>query len=311
MSTQFDVRGRRVLVTGAPGFIGGHLVPLLKNLGATVTTASLFEEGHPDLRHICVDLRDPVACDRAVAAAEPEIVYHLAATRERARELGRLRDVLDTNLLATVNLFTAVATLPALLTVVVVGTSEEYGPGVTPFREDAREEPLSAYSFSKVCCTYLAQFVHRVHAIPCVAVRPGVVYGPGQAEDMFLPALIRTIAAGRPFMMTPGQQTRDFIYVSDVVEALARAAACTDGQILNVGSGVSTAIADVAMKVGRLLDRQHLVRIGALEYRVPEVMAHRLDNSLARRVLDWTPRVSLDAGLAVTIPAYLQDVVSS
>ncbi len=304
------MRGRRVLVTGAQGFIGRHLVPLLNSVGAEVTTASRGDHDESGTEHVRVDLTDPVACGRAVAAARPEVIYHLAGTRERTRELDVLRDVLETNLFATVNLFSAAAKLPALHTVVVLGTSEEYGAGVPAFREDMRERPVSAYSFSKVCSTHLAQFAHRVHGIPCVVLRPSVVYGPGQAQDMFLPALIRTLVAGRPFMMTPGQQTRDFIYVSDVVDALARASTCTDGQILNVGSGTSSAIADVAIKVGSLLQRPHLVRLGALDYRVSEVMDHCLDNSLARRVLDWAPRVPLDVGLAMTISAYSEDIAS-
>lgn len=310
MTSPAAVYGRRVLVTGARGFIGGHLVPLLNNLGAEVTTASRGEHDHSGTQHVRVDLTDPAACERAVSAARPEIIFHLAATRERTRNLDLLRDVLDTNLFATVNLFTAAAKLPALQTVVVLGSSEEYGGIVPAFREDMREEPVSAYSLSKVCSTHLAQFVHRVHGVPCVVLRPSVVYGPGQAPDMFLPALIRSIAAGRPFMMTPGQQTRDFIYVSDVVDALTKASACTDGQILNVGSGESATMADVAGKVGSLLRREHLVQLGALDYRAQEVMDHCLDNSRVRRILDWAPRVSLEAGLAMTISAYSEDVLS-
>jgi UDP-glucose 4-epimerase len=305
-----DLRGRRVLVTGSKGFIGGHLVPLLASLGAEVTTADLTDDSRPGAVHVCLDLTDPERCSQCVAAARPEIVYHLAATRERTRELGRLRDVLDTNLLATLNLLMAAAELPALQTVVLLGSSEEYGSSQAAFREDMREGPVSAYSFSKVCSTYLAQYLHRVHGLPCVVLRPGLVYGPGQDQGMFLPALIRSVAAGRPFLMTPGQQTRDFIHVSDVVEAIARASACTDGQVLNVGSGVATPIADVAMTVGRLLGRQHLVRVGALEYRTAEVMDHRLDTSLARRVLDWAPLVPLERGLEMTIAAYSEDVAS-
>lgn len=293
-------------MTGARGFIGGHLVPLLVTAGAEVATASRAAACYPGLRHFSVDLRDQAACERTIADARPEIIYHLAATRERTRDVSLLRSVFDTNFFATVNLFNAATKTAGLQTIVVLGTSEEYGENVPAFVEDMREAPVSVYSLSKVCSTHLAQFMHRVHKVPCVIVRPSVAYGPSQDPDMFLPELIRTIAADRVFRMTRGQQTRDFIYVSDLVDALARASALVDGQVLNVASGIPTPIAEVAMKVGRLMRREHLVHIGALEYRVAEVMSHFLDNALASRLLDWTPRVALDDGLARMVRAHLE-----
>jgi len=305
-----DLRGRRVLVTGGKGFIGGHLVPLLSSIGAEVTTASRAAECYPGLSHSSVDFRDPTACERTIAAVRPDIIYHLAGSRDRTRDVSLLRDAFDTNVFATANLFCAAAKVPTLQTIVVLGSSEEYGAAAAVLGEGMREAPVSVYSLSKVCATQFSQFMNRVHNVPCVIVRPSVVYGPGQDEDMFLPALVRALAAGDTFPMTPGHQTRDFIYVSDLADALVRVAACTDGQILNVGSGIATPITEVAMKVGRLLQREHLVQIGALEYRTAEIMHHSLDIFRANRVLDWRPCVTLDQGLATTVRAHLETLTS-
>jgi len=121
---------------------------------------------------------------------------------------------------------------------------------------------------------------------------------------MFLPALIMALAAGESFPMTRGEQTRDFIYVADVVDALLRSAKCREGQLLNIGSGTPVALAEVARKVGELMKRTHLIQLGALEYRPAEIMSYFVDHSLARQILGWLPRVSLDEGLANTVREY-------
>ncbi|MCX6545104.1 MAG: NAD-dependent epimerase/dehydratase family protein [Acidobacteria bacterium] len=299
-----NVSGRRVLVTGAPGFIGSHLVPALVDAGARVTTASLVAETEAGASHVTVDLRDAGACDRLLEALQPEFIYHLAASRDRTADLAALRSISETNLFVTANLFGAASNVSALRTIVVLGTAEEYGDNVPPYTETIREAPISIYSLSKVFSTHVAQFMNRVHHVPCVVIRPSVVYGPGQARDMFLPALIGTIAAGRPFEMTRGEQTRDFIFVSDLIDALTRASVCRSGELLNISSGVPIRIVDLALKVGRLLGREDLIRVGALDYRPADMMDYAVDSTLARQTLSWAPRVSIDAGLAMTVPAY-------
>jgi UDP-glucose 4-epimerase len=299
-------------MTGGGGFIGGHLIPALVGCGAEVATASRAATGRSGTQHFSVDLCDPAECQRVVAAARPDVIYHLAAVRERTPDVRALRDAMETNFFATAHVLIAAATVPGLETVVVLGTGEEYGGDhASACTEAMREAPVSIYSLSKVCSTHLAQFMSRVHHVPCVVVRASVVYGPGQADDMFLPALVGAIAGGRPFKMTLGEQTRDFIYITDLIDALVRVSRCKDGQIVNIGSGVATSIAEVARKVGRLLGREHLVQVGALAYRQAEVMNSTIDNALASRLLGWRPRVSLDDGLAWTVQAYVEAASSS
>lgn len=307
-----DLRNRRVLVTGGRGFIGHHLVPALINCGADVVTASRAVEGNAGMTHFSVDLRDASECERVLAAARPEIIYHLAASRHRTPDIRWLREAVETNLFATVNVFSAAAKMLALQTVVVLGTGEEYGTENAPaFTEAMRETPISVYSLSKLYSTQFVQFMNRVHQVPCVVLRVSLAYGPGQDEDMFLPALIRTVAANQSFKMTAGEQTRDFIYVSDVVDALLRASKCSTGQVLNIGSGLPMSIAEVAKRAASLLNREHLIDLGALEYRTSEIMASFVDNSNARRVLGWKPRVPLEEGLEITVRAYLDSARSS
>jgi UDP-glucose 4-epimerase len=123
---------------------------------------------------------------------------------------------------------------------------------------------------------------------------------------MFLPALIQSLLRGEQFKMTLGEQTRDYVYVGDLVEALLRSGTCAslDGEIINIGSGKATRIADLVDRVEALLDRGGLVRRGALAYRTGEPMEYLLDVTKARQLLQWVPQTSLDDGLRDTINWY-------
>lgn len=303
-SDSVDLGSQRILVTGGLGFVGRHLVARLAQRGAEVITASRSRAHSSAIRHEGLDLRDAASCDRVVAAVQPHIIYHLAGTKSRSDDISLLREAYETNVFGPANLFMSAARQPALKTIVVIGSSEEYGRTESTNTEQTREAPISVYSLVKTSLTHVAQFLNRVYGIPCVIIRPTVVYGPGQPADMFIPALIQALIQGRIFPMTAGEQTRDFVYVSDVVDALERAAACHEGELLNVGSGVETRIVDLARQVGQMLGRGDLAHVGALEYRNAEVMRHRIDISRAAGKLGWRPRVSLDEGLLLTIAAY-------
>jgi UDP-glucose 4-epimerase len=166
-----------------------------------------------------------------------------------------------------------------------------------------REAPVSAYSFSKQCATHLSQMMHASFGLPVVVVRPSLAYGPGQHSDMFLPALIDSLLRGAPFAMTRGEQTRDYVYVGDLVEALLRAGVGPgiDGEIINIGSGQATRIADLVQRVEALLDAPGLVQLGVLDYRTGEAMAYSFDVGKAHSALGWLPQTSIDDGLRSTI----------
>ena len=169
-----------------------------------------------------------------------------------------------------------------------------------------RELPVNAYSQSKQSLTHLCEVLHHLHGLPVVILRPSIAYGPGQSTDMFLPALIRALLTDTPFAMTAGGQTRDFVYVSDVVDAMLLAAtrAGVAGEILNIGSGQPVTIATLAQKVAAIIGKPELLQIGKLPYRQGEVMSYSVDAGKACALLGWAPQVGLDEGLAATIDSF-------
>lgn len=298
--------GARALVTGASGFIGRRLVEKLLAAGVEVSALDAVHEApHGVAATYCGDLTDSAFVRGAVGRAAPEYVFHLAAVRARSADVSAFRGAIQVNLLGSLSLLEACTELPDLKMAVLVGTAEEYGAAAAPYREGEREQPVSAYSYSKLAMTELALALHRLHGLPAAVLRPSVAYGPGQAPDMFISALVAALVRGDRFPMTLGEQTRDFVYVDDVVSALMSAAVtpAASGHIVNVACGEQVRIADVARLAERLAGVNGLVEIGAVPYREGEALEYGVDATLARELLGWKAETELEDGLRATIAA--------
>jgi UDP-glucose 4-epimerase len=300
-------RGKRVLVTGGAGFIGCHLVRALRAAGAQL--GLMLRRPWPEFEGQQVfigDLREREFVTVAVTTLQPEVVFHLAASRARSLTATAFTEAIDINLIGTLNLLEALEHASHIKRIVLLGTAEEYGRGPVPFREDVRESPVSAYSLSKLSATHLAQTMAFNLGLPAMVLRPSVAYGPEQREDMFLPALIRTLLRGERFAMTAGEQTRDFVYIDDLVQALGRAGLSenTSGEVINVGGGQAIRIADLVDHVERMTDTIGQAQRGAVAYRPGEAMNYQLDIAKAEKLLEWRPQTSLEQGLQRTVAWY-------
>jgi len=310
--------GVPVLVTGANGFVGSHLCRYLVNLNAEVHVFVRDASDRSRLR----DIEDKITvwhgditlynlvCN-CLLGARPKVIFHLAAARDVKRDIALLAPVVNTNLTGAINLFRAVEETGISPSCIVnTGSSEEYGNGQTPFVESQREMPVSPYSLSKVAATHLGQMLYRTSGLPVVTLRPFLVYGPGQSTDMFIPSLIRHCLEKKDFSMTAGDQTRDFVYIDDLIDAYLRAAFCSSatGEVINVGSGIEYRIKDVAEQIVLKMGSPVRLMIGALQKRAGEAEHFFCNNGKAREVLGWSPLVSLDKGLDRTILWYLRSL---
>jgi nucleoside-diphosphate-sugar epimerase len=288
----------RALVTGAAGFVGGHLLRALAAKGWEVRATARDRPGFASL-----DVTDAAAVDAAVDGCD--VVFHLAAHRGRA--FAELDEIARVNTLGAANVLAAATRRGAHAPrVVLVGSAEEYGTAPSlPFREDGLALPLSAYGASKLAATNLALAVSD--AVPAVVLRPSLIYGPGQPMPQLVVSVVRAALAGGTCVIHGGTQTRDLVYVDDVVEALLRAAERANGPargaVINVGSGEEHAVRHVAERIVALAGA------GTLEYRgastrpgdVPRIV---LDTGRARALLDWTARTPLDEGLRRTLDGF-------
>lgn len=319
-----SLHGVDVLVTGAAGFLGSHLTRRLLGDGARVHVmlrpggaCDRIADLMPAMRRWDADLGDTASVERAVAAAAPQVVFHLAGlTGGRGGQEGsadHLAQTYEANVAGTVGLLAALLTAaPRLRRIVRTGGLEEYGRGPLPYREDQREAPVSAYSASQVAATHFADMLHRRAGLPIVTLRPALVYGAGQSTSFFIPALIGACLEGRAFEMTAGLQTRDLVYVDDVMEACVAAATVPDieGRVINVGSGQEYRIRDVAERIVKLIGCGSTLRVGALPDAPGDLARLVCDPSLAASLLQWHPRTSLEEGLAQTIAWYRRPLVT-
>ena len=294
-----------VLVTGATGFIGPHLVRRLVAAGTRVACLILSQaEGHELPAGVSchvADLQDASAVRAAVQAIQPALVFHLAAVGVTDFGVDPVTAV-RVNVEGTLNLL---ATLKdtGYRRLLFVGTSYENGDNPQPFHEHQPPAPARVYAASKAAAWLFCQTYQRTHGWPVVGVRPFGVYGPGQRPPAVLPALVQAALRGQDFPMTGGEQIRDLVYVEDVVDGMIRAATVPgiEGQVFNLCSGEGVSLAELAQRAVALIGDPSRVNLGALPYRPGEIWRMVGENSRARRVLSWQPMVSLDEGLRRTI----------
>lgn len=309
------LQSKRILITGATGFIGRCAGRVLNDAGATVFGIArhppAVTPSYIDLHTL--DMLDAEALKRLMCELQPQFVIHLAASRTRVADVGAFREGYDLNLKITLNLVEACLSSSALPhRLIYLGSCEEYGQCKTPFEESMREAPASAYGASKLAATQLLQVLARSRNFPAVILRPSVVYGPEQHQDMFLPALITALLGGDDFAMTAGEQTRDYVYLEDVVEAIASSlvASLASGTIINIGSGVPIQMKQLALVVAQCIGcgAQDLLRPGERNYRPGEPMEYWASNTIASRLLGWRPCTPLDVGIARTVASFRERV---
>jgi len=309
--------GDRVLVTGGSGFIGSALVERLVGRGDEVYCTLLPGDEASNLAavrdQVCIlraDLADRSAVERAVREARPDVVYHLAA-------VGVTDIRVDPALAVRVNVEGALYLLLALdgnyRAFVNTGTCHEYGSNEPPFREEQDPRPELPYAITKSAVWRFCRRFYATRGWPIVTVRPFGVYGPRQGDRAFIPSCIAAALAGRAFKMTGGEQQRDVIYVGDVVEGFLCAAdtPAAAGGTFNLCTGREVPLHQIAAQIVERIGGQAAILRGALPYRTAEIWHMVGDNTRARKVLGWTPRISLAEGLDHTIRAQAQRSVDA
>jgi len=298
----------KILITGGSGFIGKHLTEYLQQFDFDIYSLSIDKDIN-DKNNIFCDLKDKNKIDAIFTENKFDYIIHLAAFKDRSSQITDFYSSIENNLIGSVNLFSSAIQNLKLKKIVILGTAEEYGNNDIPFNEKQRESPVSSYSFSKVCVSHLCDVFYKLYNFPFVILRPSIAYGPGQQTDMFLPSLINSLSKNLEFEMTAGEQTRDFVYVKDLVEAIYSSLINDSaiGRIINVGDGKPLTIKEISLKVGEIMDRKNLIKFGRKDYRNNEIMNYSLDISLAKKLLNWEPKVNLEEGLKETINYYLRE----
>ncbi len=305
-----------VLVTGAGGFIGSHLVEEIARQGAKVRCFVRYNsrndpgllkmlpyEMRENLEIVSADLTSPEAVREAVEGAE--IVFHLGAIISIPYSYAHPRDVLEANVQGTLNVLLA-ARDAGVGRVIHTSTSEVYGSAqYVPIDEKHPLCAQSPYSASKIAADKIAESFGRSYGLGVVTVRPFNTYGPRQSDRAVIPTIIAQALTGDKVYLGATHPRRDLTYVSDTVAGLIAAGYGEDleGQTINLGSGQDVSIGDLGHRIIDLVGRDVELVFDATRIRpqASEVQQLLADNSKAAELLGWQPQVELDEGLQLTI----------
>jgi UDP-glucose 4-epimerase len=298
----------KVLVTGGAGFIGSHLVQSLVARGDKVRILDNFSTGsaknlagiETEIELIRGDLRN--SDDVRKGVQDIEMVFHQAAFISVPESIEKPLDCYAVNVTGTIELLEA-ARLAGVGRVVLASSAAVYGAGEeSPLREDSRLDCLSPYAASKRFAEILAELNSRVHSLPVIALRYFNVYGPRQSPAStyaaVIPKFIQRLKAGQtPVIFGDGRQTRDFVYVGDVVRAnlLAAGAGSLTASVFNICSGEETSLLDLVDVLYGLAPAAPKPEFAAT--RPGDVPRSLGDPSLAASELGFTASVPLEVGL--------------
>ena len=301
--------GMRILVTGAAGFIGSHLVDALVDDGHSVAALDDFSAGreehlNPKARMYPASVTDAEALDGVFERERPQVVYHLAAQTSVRRSMATPSFDANVNVVGSINTLQGCVNHGAER-IVFSSTCAVYSePHYLPVREDHPVRPQSAYGTAKLSAEGYIRFYADVYGLRYKILRYGNVYGPRQdphGEAGVVAIFANQMLDGaQPTIFGDGSKTRDYVYVDDVASAnLLALGPRGDNQAYNVASGVETTDLEIfdAVRAASGVDVEPAYR----DKRPGEADRIALDCSKARRILGWTPKMGLAEGVALEV----------
>ncbi|WP_334114271.1 GDP-mannose 4,6-dehydratase [Methanothrix soehngenii] len=307
---------KKVLVTGAGGFIGSHLIERLIDLGADVKGFVRYNSRNDwglleiipsqkldSLQIISGDLQDYDAVFSAVR--DVDVIFHLGSLISIPYSYIRPRDTIENNILSTLNILTAARDL-GVEKVVHTSSSEVYGTALyVPIDEKHPLQGQSPYSASKIGADKIAESFYCSFDLPVATIRPFNTYGPRQSARAIIPTIITQAIEQEKIKLGSLFPTRDYTFVKDTVNGFISTAESKSsiGEVINIGSNFEISMGDLAQRISSLLNKdikivQDSSRVRPLKSEVKRLWC---DNAKAKRLLGWEPQVSLDEGLKETI----------
>jgi len=316
MKNSMKWHNKKVLVTGAGGFMGSHLAEHLVDLGAEVkafvrynsrTDWGLLEllpkQKLGEIEVIMGDLRDNDAVRKAAKGVE--VIFHLGSLIAIPYSYIHPRETVETNVMGTLNVLTA-ARENSVEKVIHTSTSEVYGTAqYVPIDEKHPLQGQSPYSASKIGADMIAESFYRSFGIPVATIRPFNTFGPRQSARAVIPTIISQALTKEQICLGSLHPTRDYTHVDDVIEAFIKVAESPNsiGEVINIGSNFEISIGDIANKVISITGRNNEIVTEPKRIRPEKSEVERLwcDNTKAKRLLGWEPKIGFDEGLERTI----------
>ena len=311
-----NLKGKKVLVTGAGGFIGSHLTEKLVEIGASVRAMVKYNSRNDhgllellpsaiknEIEIVMGDLRDAETV--RTLTKDVNIVFHLGAIIAIPFSYIRPSEVIETNVMGTLNVLTG-AKEAGVKKIIHTSTSEVFGTAqYIPIDEKHLLQGQSPYSASKIGADKIAESFYKTYDLPVATIRPFNTYGPRQSARAIIPTIITQALTKKTIYLGSLQPTRDLTYVGDTVDAFVKVAEAdnTVGEVINIGSNYEISIGALAEKILALMGKNNKIISDDERFRPENSEVERLcaDNSKARQLIGWEPRISLEDGLKKTI----------
>jgi nucleoside-diphosphate-sugar epimerase len=298
-----NLREKRVLVTGGAGFIGSETVKQLLENKNFVTVLDNFSSGkkqylpkNKNLKIIKGDIQDEEISKKAVK--DQEIVINLAALPFIPDSYYYPTDFFKVNTIGSVNMILQSVKSKTVDVFIQISTSEVYGSTqYAPMDENHPTAPHSTYAVSKLAADRAAFTLHKENGFPTVVIRPFNSYGPKYTEPYIIPEIMNQILAGSQELTLGNVNTsRDFTFVSDTANAIIKSATVKEaiGEIINIGSGTEITILDLAKKIAKVSKNKIKIKYDESRERPFDVNRLICDNTKAKKLLKWKPKISID-----------------
>ncbi len=308
---------KTILLTGGAGFIGANLIyTLLKrttvNIHVFVRPETNLWRLKPIMNRLTIhnaNLLDFPSLTKTVKTIQPTSIVHLAAYGGYSYEED-VQKMLELNIQATLNLLQATQPID-YKSFIHTGSSSEYGFKKIPMKETDVLEPSSFYAATKASATHLVTVWAKQYNKPIVTIRPFSVYGPREEKGRFVRTIVENLIQKKPLQVTSGTARRDFIFIDDVVAAYMKALIPKknmQGSILNIGSGKEYTNGEVVDTLLRITGKTVPIQKGTYEKRAWDTNHWVANNTLANKLLSWTPTTSLEKGLEKTYRWYKKEL---
>ncbi len=308
---------RRVLITGATGFIGANLIEKLLadtkchiyafyNNPASSYIFTLKPFRNSRIKPCQIDLLDFKSIKSAIHRIKPHYVVHLGAVVNLDRSYEVASSCIDTNIKGTLNILEALKGL-SVRRFIYCSTVEVYGNGRVPFVETQKIDVVSPYSITKLTGEMFTQLYSKLHGIPVVILRLSNVYGPYQKKERFIPMAILSSLKGENIRLNSSKsKSRDFCFVGDVADAIFRAFdnKKAKDEIINIGNNKSTKLFDIGQLIAKEAGSKSKVICRENKARPLEKERWYCDFRKAKKILGWQPKTSLSEGIIRTIEWY-------
>ena len=303
-----NFKDKRVLVTGGAGFIGSELVSQLVEYGANVTVFDNFSSGkkHYISKYKIDIVKGDVTDEKIVSKTvkDQEIIFNLAALPFIPDSYYYPVNFFEVNTIGSMNVLWSSIKSNSAESFVQISTSEVYGSAqYHPMDENHPTTPYSTYAVSKLAADRATFTLHKENGFPAVVIRPFNTYGPRFTEPYIIPEIISQIKGGnKELHLGNVNSTRDFTFVSDTVDAFLKASLSKSviGEIINIGSCNEIKMLDIAKNLIKISGKNMKIKTDESRMRPYDVQRLNCDNTKAKKLLRWKPKISIEKGLKLT-----------